>query len=150
MYTSVVSHWKRNPSFQVLGWQVHASCPAQLIYNCVMLVTEYLSLNIAHKDSTSVPNLFWEFYFICIYMHVCGCTKMWMHMKTRDNPSCHFYFYFVFCFLFVFLWSRTFPCSGTPQVVWTCCQEFSGNCLFSPHQCWDYNCRPQHLAILHA
>lgn len=66
---------------------------------------------------------------LCRYMSVCSYTKMWIHMKTRRQPKVSFLRYFL-PVLFIFLWGRIFPWLGTPHV-WTCCIEYSVNCLFS-------------------
>lgn len=98
------------------------------------------------------------FYFcMCVYIYACSClyrymsvcsyTKMWIYMKTRRQPKVSFLKYFL-PVLFIFLWGRIFPWLGTPHV-WTCCIEYSGDCLFSPPQCCHCNYTPPHLAVLH-
>lgn len=91
------------PSFHVLGLQVHAIMPSPTYASLfVKLTIEQLPLNIAHKNTTNVPDLFWEFYFICICVYVSAHVLVYagvcMSVVTRthefiwrpeDNPRCH-------------------------------------------------------------
>lgn len=141
------------PSFQVLGWQVHALkhklfmifCGAshwtpalayrkQEFYHCVtslLKVLLYLCMCI-------YPCIFFPVHVyvcLCLLKNVNEFEDRRQNQKTIKGVIPQILSTIFIHILIWFLGGIFFPCPGSPKEIWTSCSELSGNCLFPCLKC---------------